>query len=85
MSLFHNEHGNATGCLCPHHQCLLDVGSLARTADKGSEVVARVHLYAFVGLVHVVDDVLLAEDDDQIFREMKHMARYEQASFHLFR
>lgn len=82
---FPDEHGNAMSHPGSHYQRLFNVGCLARVADEDAEVVVRIHLNAPLSLVHVVDDVLLAEDDDQILREMKHMARYEQASFHLFR
>ena len=61
------QDGCASCCLGSHHENLSDVGSLRGTADKRTvAVVGLVELNAFVGLVHVIDDLTLGQQDDQV-------------------
>ena len=65
--------GNVSACtlcnscqtVCPVKVNLGDVGSLRRTADEGAVAVV-VELDAPVGLVHVVDNLRLLQQDDQV-------------------
>ena len=57
--------GDASGRLGTHDEHLGDVGRLRGTADERAVAVV-VELHAAVGLVHVVDNLGLRQQDDQV-------------------
>ena len=67
----HQDDRNGAGCLCAHDKRLLDVGRLAGPADECSEAVVG-HLYPLIGLMHVVNQLVSVEKDNQINRDKAH-------------
>ena len=52
--------------MCPHDQCLFDIGCFGRAGDESAE---RVGLPGekFVGFLHIMDQGMSVEDNDQGF------------------
>ena len=67
---WHEQNRGTSCCLGTHHQYLRNIGRLRGTADEGAvAVVSLIELDAFVGLVHVVHDLALRQEDDQVLRD----------------
>ena len=57
----------------PDYQRLLYIGSLGWPTDKAGVWRLRVYFgHTFISLVHVVYELRLVQDDDQILRDEKH-------------
>ena len=67
----HQDDRNGAGSLCAHDKRLLDVGRLAGPADECSEAIVG-HLYPLIGLMHVVNQLISVENDNQLLRDKSH-------------
>ena len=58
---------HTSGRLRSHNKSLLNISSLARSTDKCTEIIFRIHLDAGISLMHIVYHRLLIKDNNQVF------------------